>query len=385
MEKKEFVKNRSFRILNSSLLAKICIIMASVVIGLLAAEAVIWIFLKILDGGHKKSSLPTAIDNEKLYYEKVLYDPYRWYRLPPYYSGKTIQTDWLGFRNGPVSPVETHRDRIAIYGGSTVFSTATDQQYTLTSLLQKQFPKGPQFLNFGIGGYASSAELCTFLETSRLISGIRVAIFYDGVNEVARYAEKMQDGRNEPYWQVVSYPYASVLECVLTDKKSSSDYLQFPFTVFILKKIIQKRIKCRKSFSPEDYSQASETIARIYLNNIRDIESIAKARGIQTVFVLQPVIYTTDNLSPSESKIAEAQYQVDMKKLYLLSYSKIRSAAEGSGVDFMDMSQALSEKYTLQAVYTDMCHLNEAGQEFMAKKIAKTLLKKYPEYFSENK
>jgi lysophospholipase L1-like esterase len=191
----------------------------------------------------------------------------------------------------------------------------------------------------------------------------------------------MQDGKTEPYWHAVSYPYASVLKFALKGKKASSGSIEFPFTIFLIKKIIQKQEQSQRKFSPEDYSQASDAIAEIYRNNVRDIEAIAKARGVQALFVLQPVIYVTDNLSPSETKIAEAQNQVDMQKLYRLSYQKLRSTGQVPRSAFLDMSQALSDKSPLETYYTDMCHLNAAGQKFMSRKIVKNLLKMYPEYF----
>lgn len=344
-------------------------------------EGAAWLSLKIYYQRLGQSSLPTAFDNEKLYYQEVRYDPYRWYRLSPNYSGHAVQTDWLGFRNSPASLSEVRNDRVAMYGGSTIFSTTTEQEFTLPSLLQKKFSKGPQFLNFGLGGYASSAELSAFLETIRLIPGIRTAIFYDGVNEVARYAEKMQDGREEPEWQAVSYPYQSVLEAVLTGKNASTGYVEFPFTKFLAEKAIQKFRQNQDDLAGADYVKAAEVITSIYLNNVRDIDAIAKARGIRAVFVLQPVIYTTENLSPAEAGIAAAKYKVDLPRLYLLTYPKLRAALADAGVAFLDMSEVLSAKSPEISYYTDMCHLNAEGQKYLSDKMARVLMTKYPRVF----
>ena len=327
---------------------------------------------------HLDSKEKSKDEMEDIYYKKSEYHPYRWYRLPSNYSGKLVKLDSQGFRNDASIFGLEGKKILAFYGGSTMFSTTTDQDSTIPSIInQHQYKSIFIAANFGIGGYASSAELSTFAETSRLYKNIELAVFYDGVNEVARYVERIQDGNRDRQFDVMSYPFMTGLDASIYKKYPGQRPYSFPFSLYITKKALLNWKKNLQAIPEIDYVAASKSIANIYVENARDISVIGKARGIRTIFILQPVIYSTDNLSPSEMDIKNKAISVDMNKIYLFSYREIITSLNKEGIDFLDMSAALSDKDPSQNFFVDYCHLNADGNRHVAKKIISAINHKF--------
>jgi lysophospholipase L1-like esterase len=317
---------------------------------------------------------------QEIYFARSEFHPYRWYYLPPNFAGKTVELDRFGFRNLNSEIDSTATKKIAFYGGSTMFSTTTVQKYAIPNLIQKTYSDSDvQALNFGVGGYASSAELNTFIETIRLIPSIKYAVFYDGVNEVGRFIEKLQNRNEEPLYSVVSYPFLAAFEAAIYRREYRTRKHSFPYSVYFVRKAIE--ITTRDDPPPinVDYESAAVDIARIYLENLRDIQSIARDRKIETMFLLQPVIYTTKNLTQPEVKIASSPHLFDMSKLHLLAYEKINEMAKSFNVSVVDISDVLSEKDVNSDVFLDYCHLNELGNAKVAEKIGDLMALRFPE------
>ena len=114
---------------------------------------------------------------EDLYNVSVRPHLMRWYSLEPNHSGRFVRTDRLGFRNE--SPPATDQ-AMAFFGGSTMFSTTTDQGQTIPAFFDLLTGPGAHALNFGVGGYSTSAEIGAFIEAKRAYPQIRTALFYDG-------------------------------------------------------------------------------------------------------------------------------------------------------------------------------------------------------------
>src|SRR5262249_10155744 len=127
--------------------------------------------------------------------------PTRWYMFQPNFRGRYVVTDDAGFRIDPTAVTEAKS--IGFFGGSTMFSIVTRQEHTIPALVHLP---GFNSLNFGVPGYSTAAELPTLLEALRKYSRLEVAVFYDGVNEIGRYVEMLQDGgpRRSPRWATMT-------------------------------------------------------------------------------------------------------------------------------------------------------------------------------------
>ena len=141
-------------------------------------------------------------------------NPYRWYGMPRHFEGKYFQTDDFGFRIDRTR-VDPRTQKIAFFGGSTIFSVTTRIEHSIPAIVGEALdPNTAQALNFGVIGYSISAELALFLEIARRELP-DVVVFYDGVNEVGRYVESLQDGADDAFLDVFGYPFMDAYESAI--------------------------------------------------------------------------------------------------------------------------------------------------------------------------
>ena len=115
------------------------------------------------------------------------------------FDSEYITIDRDGFRRTwkRSGPDESPPDMIFVFGGSTVWGTGARNDYTIPSLMAKQFAQenlNVHVVNYGESAYCFAQEiihLVTLLQEGRRP---RAVIFYDGVNDVSN---AYQDGRAE--------------------------------------------------------------------------------------------------------------------------------------------------------------------------------------------
>ena len=330
-------------------------------------------------------------ENDYLYYGRgCIYHPYRWYMLEKNYNGRYIKLDKYGFRISRQS-INENAAKIACFGGSTMYSISTADDGTIPYFLNKKLNNDTAIaLNYGIGGYSSSAELTTLIEVKRYDKNIKYAIFYDGVNEIGRYIEYLQMGPESPVFNYMGYPF------YWTEKYSLLKYLKIPppgsgYRPYLYKFIKKQVDKITAGRSPKkilikDYDKAADTIVGIYVNNVKDINTICQASNITPIFILQPTIYLTnmEKLTPREKYIAKHTYSdVDITRLYKLVYQKIRNNEFLQKMIFSDLSGALNNSPSEEHFYDD-CHLFNNGNEIVANKLYNVLTKYVPQNYIKN-
>jgi hypothetical protein len=334
---------------------------------------------------------PTSIHLElkHIYHDSAKFHPYRWYSPPVNFRGKYFQTDDLGYRiQEDVSQID--KSIIGCYGGSTMFSIFTDQSGTIPSCINNLnlLPDSLHALNFGIGAYASSTELITFIETSRHYQ-VKHALFLDGVNEVASVLYRLMDNKEDDmvydYWNYPYYPpllggFLNVLNSI------ESDYVVFrlwdlpkPALYWVSVSLIGKVSKLFPSHSAlnadvqerwteEDYEKAGRYAARLYLNNIRDIKTLADAKGIRTYFILQPTLFSTNKVFNEMELSIKNDNHSSVKSIHAYIYKYIKEADKGD-LNFIDLSDAWDD-LPPGDYFFDWNHVNKKANEHLSKKIA---------------
>lgn len=329
-----------------------------------------------------------------LYQDGIEFHPYRWYRLAGNFRGEYIQTDALGFRFRP-EDADTSKKLIGLYGCSTMFSIYTKQEGTIPDLMNsdKMIPDDFRALNMGVGAYGSSTELAAFMESSRKYP-LKYAVFLDGVNEVARYLDRFMYHKDEAFYDYWVYPYNSALQLAFmnTLNSRSSEYTMQKKTnwkpaLYWVSVSIAGKIRnllhlnnsaassvagnTKEGWQASDYEEAGRIAAKIYLENIRDIDAIAKSRGVQAYFVIQPSLFTTKReLKPIEQSIRDNNHPF-LAAIHESTYRHIREA-DKTGLNFIDLSDAWDDLPPGEYFY-DWHHVNKAGNRHLARKIAEKM------------
>jgi len=344
----------------------------------------------------KDSIAPEILTKEMryLYQDGIEFHPYRWYRLPGNFKGEYITTEGLGYRFDP-QEADTSKDLLACYGGSTMFSINTKQEGTLPNILNAEnlLPEEVRALNMGVGAYGSSTELTAFIETSRKYP-LKYALFFDGVNEVTRYLERFMYHKEEEFYDYWLYPYPSALQAAFKntlnsraseyqmEKKTNWKPALYWISVSIAGKIrrmlnISDTSPAVSQHAPEgwtesEYEEAGRIAANLYMENIRDIDALAKSKGIQAYFILQPSLFTTTRkLTEIEQSLRDDNHPF-LAAIHSSTYRFIREA-DKTGLKFIDLSGAWDDLPAGEYFY-DWHHVNKAGNRHLARKIAEKMV-----------
>ena len=323
-----------------------------------------------------------AEEVDTLYRELIEFNPYRWYGLPASFPGEYFRTDKHGFRIDR-SRVSPQTQKVAFYGGSTIFSVTTLAEHSIPAVVGGALDASvAQTLNFGVGGYSSSAELALFLETARR-ERLAVAIFYDGVNELGRYAESLQDDADGSYLDVFGYPfmdaYQSAARNTTTDGGLVVRYRPYfirllaTLGVFGDKKNVSKRPSIDRLITPDNVTAHAERIVEQYLYNIADIAAVAEARGIRPVFFWQPDIYATRKPLTAYETDVRAEHP-GMALLARTVRNQLQREQALRQYHFFDLSDTLDELGP-DAHFFDYCHVSVEGNRHIGEAMI-TILKR---------
>jgi len=304
----------------------------------------------------------------QLYDDYLLPDENKWYRLRPNFKGRYHITDQYGYRN---SNVTENAESIGLFGGSTVYGVCNTENQTISKCLEPLFTKKTRVYNFGIGGYSSQSELQTFAEILRIEDyNIARAIFYDGVNEVFRYIENLQDhGRN--HYQFTGYPYnikdiafKNYLNAGLQGfyYQSSSIYIynkiKFLFTQDSNYNYI---LKDKKSID-----EAAKTIIDIYEFNHQAIKGIASKSRITTYFFWQPNLFYVDKKNLHSEYLTLVNNQKVLDDLFRETKNQIMNRESLKDVILLD---SILDQADIDNQFFDAVHVSGKINQIIAQNI----------------
>jgi hypothetical protein len=211
---------------------------------------------------------------------QLMYEPFTMYRERPR-AGRFVNISEAGFRVSKDQapwPPPPDRVNVFVFGGSTTFGYGLADDDTLVSALSDSLkaPLGdlhPAVYNFGRGSYFSSQERVLFEQL--LLAGYvpSVAVFVDGLNDFQFYAQPDHSDQLEK-----------------TVAGSGNLLPLFVSKIPVLKSLLLRTTAStlRADEIPRDSAVLDHVVNR-YAANKSLIDTLATARGIRAVSVVQPV------------------------------------------------------------------------------------------------
>lgn len=271
---------------------------------------------------------------------RYTYSPFVEFELQPV-AGRFLTILPAGFRKGRIDgpwPPSRQEFVIFVFGGSTTLGFGLPDEDTVVSALEaafaKKFPgRTVRCYNFGRGYYFSAQERALF--ESLLLRGIipNAAVFIDGLNEFIYY-----DG-----------------------------VPQFTPTLFSFTAPDLPSPQRPELTNDSERASAVEQMIDRYRTNIRLTEAMARAHGVQAVFIGQPVPFLDFPMNastyPFRSTFAE-------HKLAGWGYDRFKQAARESrfGESFVWCGNAFAQAN--RVMYADSIHYSPLGAEVLARCIA---------------
>jgi hypothetical protein len=291
---------------------------------------------------------------------------YRWYQNLPNFNGMYVITDPSGFRID--QRALDNRVQIGMYGGSTTFSVLTDQKNTIADQLSQKNDIY-QLLNFGIGGYSTSAEIMTLVESLRIYPNIKIAIFYDGVNELGRAIEgqiKNLNGNESEF--ILGTPYIDGVQAAIRNSTGPGFSLNQSNLFYIY-----DRILARKRMNDSLSYDLLQSVKERYFANLKILSAICNEYELKCIFIVQPSIHTTHDSVLTDSEIRIKKNDI-FGKNYPQLINEIFSDDRANKFNIIDLSTALNSKENTLRVFYDWHHLNSEGNKIIANQIKSEIM-----------
>ena len=300
--------------------------------------------------------------------------------------------DLFGFRK--MDKIENSvSKKIYCFGGSTTFGHGVSDNGTWPSFLKRN--TGFEVFNCGVVKNDLKSSLHTLVSLLRLGHKPDVIIFLDGINEFSGYNFW---ANNQSHYIDIDTNYVSLNHFYEVGRFSKSRYFSLAnfifgsrggnFSVNVLKnfeilfknqernilynfiglvKAVFKTIKdhnkvIHRKLTDNEKKEMVVGAAQSYLKSKGTIERIGKAYGIsKPFFLLQPSFFDIPNTSEPNGK------HIYLKELY----KEITTADS----EVIDISRELSAEGSaiLGEMFYDWQHLNEKGNEILAKIIEKNI------------
>jgi lysophospholipase L1-like esterase len=305
---------------------------------------------------------------------RVDWRPYvEWWQRP--LRGAHLTIDARGLRPTPGERgAGPDAVRILCFGGSTMMGMGARDDYTIAAVLARRLGElghRVAVTNFGQLGHNSTQETITLQQLLKAGDRVDVAVFYDGVNEMA-CAE--QTGRPDAVFDEARRreEFNLLFSERRRDLMLAALMAAVPRTLRRLRRLTGLALQGPVAMPTVDLSQVDiEALARdvmaVYQANLQLVRVLASAYGFSPLFFWQPAIVTKAVKTPDEERWArehtrDPESRARLHGAIIAERRRSRELAEAG--DALDMS-ALFDDWT-DPVYIDLYHLNETGNAAVA-------------------
>jgi hypothetical protein len=305
---------------------------------------------------------------------RVEWKPYvEWWQRP--FRGAYVTIDERGLR--PTPGEHTAADtavRILCFGGSTMMGMGARDQHTIPAILARRLTEiGCEvcLTNYGQLGHNSTQETITLQQLLKAGARIDIAVFYDGINEMA-CAE--QTGRADALFNEARR--RAEFNLLLAERRrdlfTAALMAAAPRTLRRLRQLTGLPLHGPMPAPPADLrgldiTALARAVIAVYEQNLRLIRILGREYGFCPIFFWQPVI-TTKAAKTSDEQRWERDYTHDpaaRTRLYTAIIHERRTCRDlAAAADAVDLS-ALFDAWS-DPVYIDLYHLSEAGNAAVA-------------------
>jgi lysophospholipase L1-like esterase len=296
---------------------------------------------------------------------------YVYFKRNPF-SGKHINVDTNGIRRTAQFALRKTSDvrpmRVFLIGGSTMWGTGARDSGTIASALSRTIASDTTFgstevVNLGESGYVSTQSVIRLELELRKGNIPDIVILYDGVNDVFAAYQNLQPGlpQNETHRAT---EFNLLKERGRMRRIWLDSLISRTFTAGVVQSL-RAMISSPPPPAPPHIELAPE-IVRLYRENLKIVEALAKQYGFIYEAYWQPVVFTKRSFSPYEQKQADLVGYA--RPLFQEVYSQVREDADLRDYKhFHNISTIFDTIGT--PVYLDFCHITESGNSVVARQM----------------
>lgn len=312
---------------------------------------------------------------------RVDWKPYvEWWQRP--FHGAYVTIDERGLRPTPGEDVaQEGAVRILCFGGSTMMGMGARDEHTIPALLARRLGELSHRVavtNYGQLGHNSTQEVITLQQLLKAGERIDVAVFYDGVNEMA-CAE--QTGRADGLFNEARRraEFNLLHSARRRELYAAAMIAAAPRTLRRLRQLTGLSLAgpipaTELELSRVDIGALAAEVIAAYAANLRLVRLLAREYGFCPIFFWQPALTTKRTLTRDEQRWDKdyTKHPEARRRLYAAILDARRSCREiADAADTVDLS-ALFDDWT-DPVYIDLYHLSETGNAAVAEAMLPSL------------
>ena len=275
-------------------------------------------------------------------------------------------------------PAAARRQRVFLFGGSTMWGQGARDEHTIASELAKQLAAegvAADVFNCGQLGYVSTQELILLERELQRGNVPDLVVFYDGVNDVGAATQRAIAGQSvheDHRVDEFNIVYNTTLRRSAWGLVRGTPLFK---TVRDLRGADKQQIAAH--WQDKSFSDVALGVLTVYNANLRIVTSLGREFGFSVLFCWQPTVFQKEHCSAIENQIRdEHQTTGDFYRLVYDGVTSIRRqrppqyAALASSPDFADLSGAFNQPdWGERHVFWDFCHLTEAGNAHIARQM----------------
>lgn len=242
--------------------------------------------------------------------------PYVYFRRAGAYHGQYVSVDSLRHRvtPQPLTPLQPAL-RVFLFGGSTMWGSFQRDDHTIAAETARRLQPlaGPgariEVVNFAESGHVFTQGLIELMLQLRRGNHPDVVLFYDGINDtfsaiqngVAGYGQNEQNRVNE-FATGRALAWGGHDDGVVKDLHAFGVLSLNGMSRLRLVQRLQQVVHPNNGPNLISADSAARDVTRIYAENVRIIESLARTYGFTAVYVWQPSLHATEKvLTPYEA------------------------------------------------------------------------------------
>jgi lysophospholipase L1-like esterase len=327
-----------------------------------------------LADAHAEAEWTVAYFDEFRRAVRVDWKPYvEWWQRP--FRGAYVTIDERGLRPTPGEhAADAGALRILCFGGSTMMGMGARDGHTIPALIARRLAElglRAAVSNYGQLGHNLAQEVITLQELLKAGARVDLALFYDGVNEMACAAQTGRAGGlfNEARRRAEFNLLHADRRC---DLVMTALLALVPRTLRRLRGWTGLALRGPVPAAEIDLSQIdlhhlARAVIAAYAANLRLVRMLATGFGFRALFFWQPVITTKQRKTADEERW-ERDYTSDpaaRRALYAAIVSERRQSPElAAAAEAVDLSALFDERD--DPLYIDLYHLSEAGNAAVA-------------------
>lgn len=287
-------------------------------------------------------------------------------------DGKLVSFDGE-FRKTLFQP-EIYENTIYIFGGSTVYSTNTPDEWTIPSQIQFLLAKDSlpyRVINTGMPGY--KIEHQNIILSQLTLQDGDIVVYYDGSNNIdikTSFSPHRMNDINR--MKQDDNKFMIFVGKIQKYTIRFLDWLAKHSVFFHYLQTYRWDLLFSPIRTPEYQQQLIDQSAQVFKNDILEAIKLVSSTGkdVKFIHILQPTIFTTDNLDEHDTLI-RASYGKDL--IFLDTYNRFSQISD-------DLNQENVFSFNLpnvlegqNSIFFDYCHVNHQANIVIAHEIYQLL------------